>query len=66
MTFTVTKELVYFFVCLLLLLMQVHQRRKLDKIKKDLDHVTNTVMILFFGIKQQTDEQKEKGIGNGV
>lgn len=64
MTFTVTKEFVYFFVCFVLLVMQVYQRRKLDKVRKDLDHVTNTLMILFYGIKQHTDEQKEKSSGN--
>lgn len=66
MTFTVTKEFVYFLICIALLIMQVYQRRKLDKVRKDLDHVTNTLMILFFNIKQQSDEQKEKSSGNGV
>jgi hypothetical protein len=66
MTFTVTKEFVYFVICGVLLVMQVLQRRKLDKVRKDLDHVTNTLMILFFNVKQHADEQKEKGVGNGV
>lgn len=66
MTFTITKEFIYFVICGILLIMQVYQRKKLDKVRKDLDHVTNTLMILFFNAKQQADEQKEKGIGNGV
>lgn len=66
MTFTITKEFIYFVICGILLIMQVSQRKKLDKVRKDLDHVTNTLMILFFNAKQQADEQKEKGVGNGV
>lgn len=62
MTFTITKELVYFAVCMLLLIMQILQRRKIDRLRKDLDHVTNTLMLLMFGIKQSADGQKEKGV----
>jgi hypothetical protein len=44
--------------------MQVYQSRKLDKARKELDHVINTLSIILFGVKQKIDEQKEKGTEN--
>jgi hypothetical protein len=64
MTFTVTKDFVYFLACGILLVMQVYQSRKLDKARKELDHVINTLSIILFGVKQKIDEQKEKGTEN--
>jgi len=59
MTFIITKENVYFATCLLLLLLQVYQQVKITKLKKDLQTLTNQVMILFFSVKLKQDEEKQ-------
>lgn len=59
MTLVITKENAYFIVCVVLLILQVYQHTKILKLKKDLQNLTNHVMILFFSAKIKQDEEKQ-------
>ncbi len=59
MTFVITKENVYFTICIILLILQVYQHSKLVKLKKDFQNLANQVMILFFSAKLKQDEEKQ-------
>ena len=58
MTFIITRENVYFIVCILLLALQVYQHAKITKLKRDFQTLANQVMILFFSVKMKQDEEK--------
>lgn len=59
MTLVITKENAYFAVCVVLLLLQVYQHAKILKLRKDIQTLTNHVMILFFSSKIKQDEEKQ-------
>jgi hypothetical protein len=60
MTFTLTQNFFYIAVSLILLTLQVYQSVKTDKVKKDLQSLTNIVMmVMYFGQKQNEDGKKQ-------
>ena len=58
MTFVITRENVYFTICVLLLVLQIYQHAKILKLKRDFQSLANQVMILFFSVKMKQDEEK--------
>ena len=58
MTFIITRENVYFIICVVLLALQVYQQKKIARLKKDFQLLANQVMILFFSLKIKQDEEK--------
>ena len=67
MTFTITREYVYFGVTVLLLLIQVWQMRKVDVLKKEIQDLWNQIHIIAISagntiqkLEKKIDEKQDK------
>jgi hypothetical protein len=59
MTFVITRESVYFVICVALLILQIYQYYRLNQTEKHVEILTNQLMILFLSIRPKEDGKKE-------